>query len=118
MTADQFNDNASTLARAPLTVSTSHRRTLEEIFRHPQAHNLEWRRVVALIAEIGDVDKKPDNEFVFKVAGKRHAMRRPHHKDLTGDEMIELRHFLTQAGVSADPPSEPATHPDPVAQVS
>jgi hypothetical protein len=96
-------------------VSTSHRRTFEEIFRHPQAHNLEWRRVVALIAEIGDVDEKPDNEFVFKVAGKRHAMRRPHHKDLTGAEMIELRHFLTQAGVSAEPPSEPAAHPDPVA---
>jgi len=109
----QSNDNASASARAPLSVTVAHRRTLDEIFRHPSAHNLEWRRVVALIAEIGEVHEKPDNEFVFEVSGKRHVMRRPHHKDLTSPELLELRHFLTQAGVSAEPPSEAAAHPDP-----
>lgn len=111
----QSNDNISASARAPLSVTGAHRRTLEEIFRHPSAHNLEWRRVVALIAEIGEVHEKPNNEFVFEVSGKRHVMRRPHHKDLTSPELIELRHFLTQAGVSAEPPSEAAAHLDPAA---
>jgi hypothetical protein len=115
MKTAQLQDKASPLARAPLEVTSAHRRTLEEIFRHPSAHNLEWRRVVALIAEIGGVDERPDSEFVFKVAGKRHLMRRPHHKDLTGDETIALRHFLTLAGVSAEPASEPVAQTDPVA---
>ena len=109
------NDNISASARAPLSLTGAHRRTLEEIFRHPSAHNLEWRRVVALIAEIGEVHEKPNNEFAFEVSGKRHVMRRPHHKDLTSPELIELRHFLTQAGASAEPPSEAAAHPDPAA---
>jgi hypothetical protein len=109
----QSNDNASALPRAALSVNNAHRRTLEEIFRHPQPHNLEWRRVLALIAEIGEVEEKPDNEFVFEVAGKRHAMHRPHHKDLTEDGLIELRHFLAKAGVSAEPPSEAVARTDP-----
>jgi hypothetical protein len=112
MKTAQSNDKSSILARAPLSVNNAHRHTLEEIFRHPQAHNLEWRRVVALVAEIGAVEEKPDNEFVFEIAGKRHVMHRPHHKDLTSDGLIELRRFLTLAGVSAEPASEPAAQPN------
>jgi hypothetical protein len=42
-------------------------------------------------------------------------MRKPHTKDLTSDEVIDLRHFLDQAGFSPEHPSEAATLPDPVA---
>jgi hypothetical protein len=110
-----FNDNAKTMALAPLMVTGAHRRTLDEIFRHPSAHNLEWRHVAALIADIGELHEKPNNEFVFEVGGARHVMRRPHSKDLTSSEVIELRHFLTQAGVSAAHPSEAAADPDSAA---
>jgi hypothetical protein len=79
------------------------------------AHNLEWSDVVGLIGSIGEIDERANNEFVFEVAGKRLLMRKPHTKDLTSDEVADLRHFLMQAGSSPDHPPEPAAHPDPVA---
>jgi hypothetical protein len=86
-------------------VTGSHRRTLEAIFRHPTAHNLEWSDAVALIEKIGEVDRKSNNEFTFTVAGEQHFIRKPHTKDLTSSEVLELRQFLLHVGWShGDPP--------------
>jgi len=81
-------------------ISNSNHRTLEAIFRHPSAHNLEWTDVVALIGKIGEVDEKANSEFAFYVQGELHVMRKPHTKDLTGSDVIELRKFLKHAGWS------------------
>ena len=89
----------------------AHRRTLEAIFRHPSAHNLEWRDVIALIKKIGAVDEKANSEFAFRVGGERHLMRKPHTKDLTGSEVLELREFLRRAGWSPESPSPAAARP-------
>ena len=97
-------------ARAPVT--GAHRRTLDAIFRHPLAHNLEWNDVTRLFETLGTVDEKGNGEFVFEVAGIIHLMRKPHTKDLTSPEVLELRHFLQQAGASPSHPSEPSAHPD------
>jgi hypothetical protein len=97
------------------SLTGSHRRTLDAIFRHPTTHNLEWNDVVALIDEIGGAHEKANNEFVFEVAGEHRIVRKPHTKDLTGSEVIEIRHFLTQAGFSPEAPSRPAAHSDPAA---
>lgn len=96
-------------------VTGSRRRTLEAIFRHPSAHNLEWTDVVALIEKIGEVDEKANSEFAFEVAGERHLMRKPDAKDLTSSEVIELRHFLVQAGWSVAGSPQSATHSTSVA---
>jgi hypothetical protein len=103
------------LARNLSSVSGSHRRTLDSIFRHPTAHNLDWSDVMGLIGHIGVAHEKGNNEFVFEVAGKHRLFHKPHAKDLTSDEVIELRHFLVQAGASPEHPSEPAAHSDPAA---
>ena len=108
MKADQPDADARNEARSLPSATGSHRRTLEAIFRHPTAHNLEWRQLTGLIAEIGDAHEKGNGEFVFEVAGARHIMRKPHDKDLTSSEVIEIRHFLTQTGYSEDPPAQPA----------
>jgi hypothetical protein len=107
--------DADGVAREVSSLTGSHRRTLEAIFRHPSAHNLEWSDVVALIGKIGDAHEKSNNEFVFEVAGKRHLMRRPHTKDLTSAEVLELRQFLLHSHVSPDLPSQPPAHPLPPA---
>ncbi len=80
------------------TLTGSNRRTLEAIFRHPLAHNLEWSDVVALIGKIGDVEHKPNNEFVFTIDGEHHSMRQPHHKDIDGSELMLVRQFLAKVG--------------------
>jgi hypothetical protein len=76
------------------------------------AHNLEWNDVTRLFETLGTVDEKGNGEFVFEVAGIIHLMRKPHTKDLTSPEVLELRHFLQQAGASPSHPSEPSAHPD------
>jgi hypothetical protein len=108
-------DAAATVARTQSSPTGPHRRKLEAIFRHPSAHNLEWSDVVGLIRAIGETHEQSNDQLVFEVAGKRYLMRKSHTKDLTSDEVIDLRHFLMRAGSSPEHPSEAVTHPDPVA---
>jgi hypothetical protein len=92
------------------------RRTLEAIFRHPLSHNLSWREVVSLFTAIGGAEEKHNGEFVLRAGEEVLAMKRPHAKDLTGPEVMKLRHFLTRTGwspgVSATPPADVAA-PEP-----
>ncbi|MGO9803297.1 MAG: hypothetical protein ACLPTM_17470 [Steroidobacteraceae bacterium] len=91
----------------------AHLRTLESLFRHPPAHNLEWMDVVALIEKIGTVQAKGGNKFSFDVGGEHYLMHKPHTKDLTSSEVVDLRHFLQRTGWSPDVPSQAAAHPEP-----
>jgi hypothetical protein len=75
-----------------------HRRTLESIFRQPSVQILQWADVVALIENIGVVDRKANSELRFSVGGKRCLVRRPRDKNLTDSDVLELRVFLTIAG--------------------
>jgi hypothetical protein len=77
MKTDQTGASATTVARNLSSVTGSHRRTLEAVFHHPSAHNLGWRHVVGLIAEIGEAHEKGNGEFVFEVAGTRHIELAP-----------------------------------------
>jgi hypothetical protein len=111
MKTGHTDDDTNAISPALPSVTGAHRRTLEAIFRHPVAHNLEWSDVVGLIGKLGDVNEKANREFVFEVAGKRHVMRKPHAKELTTSDVIEVRHFLAQAGLSPGVPSRPAADP-------
>jgi hypothetical protein len=96
-------------------ITGSHHRTLEAIFRHPSAHNLEWTDVVGLIGKIGEVDEKVNSEFTFHVGSELHQMRKPHTKDLTGSDVVELRKFLTDAGWSDENAPQAAVDVAPAA---
>jgi hypothetical protein len=92
------------------------RRTLDTIFRHPLSHNLSWREVVNLFSAIGDAEEKHNGEFVFRAGEDTLMMKKPHHKDLTGDDVMDLRHFLSRTGWSpgaSAPPSADAAAPEP-----
>jgi hypothetical protein len=115
MKTDITYDDTSVAARNLSAVTGSHRRTLDAIFRHPMAHNLEWDDVVGLIGKIGDAHERHSSEFVFEVDGHCHVMRKPHDKDLTGSEVMEVRHFLMQTGSSPEPSAQTAANPDPAA---
>lgn len=93
----------------------AHLRTLEALFRHPVAHNLEWMDVLALIEKIGAVHQKGGDKFTFDVGGEHLLMHKPHTKDLTSSEVVDLRHFLQRAGWSPAGPSEAVASPEPAA---
>jgi hypothetical protein len=84
------------------SVTGADRRTLDAIFRHPLAHNLSWRDVVSLMGAIGEVDEKTNGEVVFHLAAEQLSMKKPHTKDLTSDDVMNLRHALTRAGWAPD----------------
>jgi hypothetical protein len=81
-------------------VTGVHRRTLDAVFAHPLAHNLSWREVVNLFSAIGGAEEKHNGEFVFRAGDESLVMKKPHNKDMTGPEVMELRHLLTRTGWS------------------
>jgi hypothetical protein len=93
-------------------VTGQDRRTLDAIFRHPLAHNLSWREVVALIAGIGEAEERRSGEFQFHAGDQSLAMKRPHGKELTGPDVIDLRHFLIRAGWSPNAAAPSESGPD------
>ncbi len=115
MSSEKIDEERRAVDVEAAAVTGARRRTLEAIFRHPLAHNLEWIDVVALIDRLGSVQEQPNHEFVLELAGQRHLMRRPHKKDLTTDEVLQLRHFITRAGLSPERPSETEPRPVPAA---
>jgi hypothetical protein len=110
-TGDSENSEKAT-SQGHTALHGAHLRTLEALFRHPTAHNLEWMDVVALIEKIGVVQEKGDNKFSFDVGGEHYLMHKPHTKDLTSSEVVDLRHFLQRAAWSPEEPSQAAAHPE------
>ena len=96
-------------AESPGALSKASRKTLQLLFRHPIAHNLEWTRVVALFKTLGTVDQKSHNEILFGIGGEHHRVHKPHSKDITVDGLLEFRRMLTRAGWSPDSSAEADT---------
>ena len=100
----------------PPLLSGSDRRTYEALFHHPSSHNLKWRDVIHLFGELGTVTGKANHEYVFAVGDVQQVLRRPHSKDLTSEEIRDLRHFL--AGSMAVLDTEASVIDSAAAQVS
>ena len=100
MTTTATTAEGAGLAGGRAGLSKSGRRTLDGLYAHPLARNLEWTNVMALFHEIGSVEHKPNDGTVLQLGAEQQMLRRPHGKDLTLDEVMEIRHFLTRVGVS------------------
>ena len=80
--------------------SRQHVRVLEQIFEHPIPRNLEWPDVVSLVEHFGSVEQRHDGKYAFRIGTAEAVIGKPHHKDVTVEEIVELRRFLTNAGVT------------------
>jgi hypothetical protein len=112
MKSDESAGGQSPVSRGRAALHGAHLRTLEALFRHPTAHNLEWMDVMGLFEKIGTVHRKANDKFTFDLAGEHFLIHKPHTKDLTSSEVVDLRHFLQRAGWSPEEPSQPAPHRD------
>jgi hypothetical protein len=115
VTTDESESGREASSQKRTAIHGTHLETLEALFRHPTAHNLEWMDVVALIEKIGVVHRKGDNKFTFDVGGEHHLMHKPHSKDLTSSEVVDLRHFLQRSGWSPETPVPAAARPESMA---
>lgn len=92
-----------------------HTRVLQAIFEHPIARNLEWPDVVSLVRHLGSVTERHDGKYEFQIGNVRAVFTKPHDKDVDAAGIVELRRFLSDAGVNAQGtvPEAPATQNSP-----
>jgi hypothetical protein len=89
----------------PAHLSGHHRDTLLRIFQRDTNHNVEWHDVVSLLQALGSVEQQHDDMFVFRLGEQSEVLQRPNDKDIDGQQLVDLRRILTDAGydtVAAD----------------
>lgn len=103
MTTVPTGEHAPAAPQGASDITGAHLRTFETIFHHPIAQNLDWHDVVGLGGVIGTVHEKPNGSFLFDIAGRHLTLHRPRGKDITTDQIVAIRHFLTEAGYAPEP---------------
>lgn len=83
-------------------LSSRDRRTIDRIFQHPLCVNLNWRDVMHLFDSLkAEVQQNAHDKVKVTLNGVEHFFGGHHHgKSVNSrDELVELRHFLEQAGL-------------------
>jgi thiamine biosynthesis lipoprotein ApbE len=82
----------------PVHLNNHHRSTLAKIFQHPVSHNLEWKDALSLLSAVAAVEEKRDGKYEITLGTETQSFDRPKHKDLSAQEVLDLRHILSGAG--------------------
>jgi hypothetical protein len=76
-----------------------HRKVLHALFAHPVSANIDPKAVHAVFEELGaEVSHTGQGRLGVKLNGAAHVFHASQHS-LSKDEVVEIRHFLAQAGV-------------------
>ncbi len=76
-----------------------HRNVLHAIFAHPTSSNIDPKQVYAALEEAGaEVNHGGHGQVIVKLGGHTHGFHHVQHS-LEKEQVTELRHFLTQAGL-------------------
>ncbi len=83
-------------------ISNHHRDTIDALFAHPTSHNIRWVDIVSLVGALGQVEEKHDGRLRVTIGSEVEVFDRSHGKDVTMEQIIELRRMLTHAGLGPD----------------
>jgi len=84
----------------PSGLHGSHLDTYKSIFRHPTAHNLQWRDVRSMLSALAELVEEPNGSMKITRNGQTIVLHPRREKDITDvDELVKLRHFLDKSGV-------------------
>ena len=72
---------------------------LEKVYAHPVAHNLTWHEVRTLLDAVGEVEEKHNGSWRITIAGQVEVFDPNHGKDLSTEQVMDLRRMLTAAGL-------------------
>jgi hypothetical protein len=87
----------------PLHLDGRHRDTLSQIFQHPVNHNITWTKALSLLEAVGTVEQEHDGRYKVHVGDETEVLNRPHDKDLTEQQVVDLRRMLHSAGLQPKP---------------
>jgi hypothetical protein len=79
-----------------------HRDTLTQILQHPANHNIEWQAVVSLLDAVASVEEQHDGRFLVTLGTETETLERPKGKDITVQQVVDLRRMLTNAGYRSE----------------
>lgn len=82
----------------PSHLDGAHRATLEHVLSHPISGNVEWPAVVSLLEQLGQVETRHDGKVAVTIGDETRVIERPRGKDLSTEELAELRRMLRGAG--------------------
>lgn len=85
----------------PFSMKRRHRRTLELVFRHPVSGNIPWRKIEALLVELGaDISEREGSRIGVRLFGDRRVFHRPHPSPNTDvGAVVSIRNWLRRNGV-------------------
>lgn len=92
-----------------------HTQTLQALFQHPLTHNLRMDEVEALLVHLdAKVEHLSDHRLKVQLPSGEililHALNKPHHSLLNEDNLLRLRRFLQQAGITPSHAEVPGSH--------
>jgi hypothetical protein len=82
----------------PEHLSGHHRDTLLRIFQEETNYNVEWHDIMSLLEAVGSIEQQHDDMFLFRIGQETEVLRRPSGKDIDGQQLVDLRRILTNAG--------------------
>lgn len=82
----------------PKHLNNRHRDTLLRIFQHPTSHNVEWHAVLSLLEALDAVEEQHDGKYLVHVGRETEVLTRPKAKDISVQQVVNLRRMLTSAG--------------------
>jgi hypothetical protein len=88
-------------------LNNHHRDTIAAVFAHPISHNIRWVDIVSLAGAVGSVEEKHDGRFRITIGSEVEVFDRSHGKDVTLEQITDLRRMLTHAGLSSESGREP-----------
>ncbi len=78
-----------------------HRTTLHTLFAHPISANIDFKKVIHLLEDLGaEVANKSGNRIGVKLNGQSASFTHAQH-DLPKEEVVQVRKFLETCGVTA-----------------
>ncbi len=87
-----------------MNIDAKHRRTLQELFAHPMAMNIDFWKVENLFEDLGaEMDETGKGNLKVKLNGQETSFPIPRKKNIDDKhEIVAIRNFLERAGVTPD----------------
>jgi hypothetical protein len=87
----------------PVTKMDHHnRQTAERIHRHPTSHNIQWHDVQSLLDFVGECRETSHGNVEVTCGEITGFVNGPIHRELSIDQVVQVRHFLRDIGITQD----------------
>ncbi|WP_455756987.1 hypothetical protein [Sulfurimonas sp.] len=82
---------------------SKHIKKIEKVFEHPVATNLDTNKLISALDHFGcSIEHSKTNKIKISFDGRDIVLGFHHSGSLSKDEILKLRHFLQEVGLTPD----------------